>query len=133
MIEMETLQEIITILGGAVNSIGIPLIGVLMFRESKKRTEAAKAKLAEAEARKAELDNIASFADEWKALYEQRDGRVDELNAKMDRLYQDKEDDRKRIRELQEKNQQLTLDLQSANFKKCEVKGCKDRQPPTGY
>lgn len=130
---METLQDIITLLGGAVTSIAVPLIGIFIYRESKKRTEAAKAKLAEAEARKAELDNIASFAEEWKQLYEQRDKRVDELNAKIDRLYQDKEDDRKRIRELQEKNQQLTLDIQAANFKKCEVKGCKDRQPPTGY
>ena len=91
------------------------------------------AKLAEAEARKAELDNIASFAEEWKALYEQRDKRVDELNVKIDQLYQDKETDRQRIRELQEKNTQLTLDLQAANFKKCEKKGCGDRQPPTGY
>ena len=129
----ESLSEIISLIGGAVTSIGIPLIGLFMFHDSKKRREAAKAKLAEAEARKAELDNIASFAEEWKALYEQRDKRVDELNVKIDQLYQDKETDRQRIRELQEKNTQLTLDLQAANFKKCEKKGCGDRQPPTGY
>ena len=129
----ESLSEIISLIGGAVTSIGIPLIGLFMFHDSKKRSEAAKAKLAEAEARKAELDNIASFAEEWKALYEQRDKRVDELNVKIDQLYQDKETDRRRIRELQEKNTQLTLDLQAANFKKCEKKGCGDRQPPTGY
>ena len=129
----ESLSEIISLIGGAVTSIGIPLIGLFMFHDSKKRSEAAKAKLAEAEARKAELDNIASFAEEWKALYEQRDKRVDELNVKIDQLYQDTETDRQRIRELQEKNTQLTLDLQAANFKKCEKKGCGDRQPPTGY
>ena len=129
----ESLSEIISLIGGTVTSIGIPLIGLFMFHDSKKRSEAAKAKLAEAEARKAELDNIASFAEEWKALYEQRDKRVDELNVKIDQLYQDKETDRQRIRELQEKNTQLTLDLQAANFKKCEKKGCGDRQPPTGY
>ena len=129
----ESLSEVISLIGGAVTSIGIPLIGLFMFHDSKKRSEAAKAKLAEAEARKAELDNIASFAEEWKALYEQRDKRVDELNVKIDQLYQDKETDRQRIRELQEKNTQLTLDLQAANFKKCEKKGCGDRQPPTGY
>ena len=107
--------------------------GYLRRPALKKRSEAAKAKLAEAEARKAEQDNIVGFAEEWKALYEQRDKRVDELNVKIDQLYQDKETDRQRIRELQEKNTQLTLDLQAANFKKCEKKGCGDRQPPTGY
>ena len=130
---IEALSEIISLIGGAVTSIGIPLIGLFMFHDSKKRSEAAKAKLAEAEARKAEQDNVASFAEEWKALYEQRDKRVDELNAKIDQLYQDKETDRQRIRELQEKCQQYSLDLQAAKFLKCEVKGCKDRQPPTGY
>ena len=130
---IEALSEIISLIGGAVTSIGIPLIGLFMFHDSKKRSESAKAKLAEAEARKAEQDNVASFAEEWKALYEQRDKRVDELNAKIDQLYLEKETDRQRIRELQEKCQQFSLDLQAAKFLKCEVKGCKDRQPPTGY
>ena len=130
---IEALSEIISLIGGAVTSIGIPLIGLFMFHDSKKRSEAAKAKLAEAEALKAEQDNVASFAEEWKALYEQRDKRVDELNAKIDQLYLEKETDRQRIRELQEKCQKFSLDLQAAKFLKCEVKGCKDRQPPTGY
>lgn len=131
--QMEQLCEIFNLLGGAVTSVVLPLLGVLLFYDSKKRSEAAKAKLAEAEARKAEQDNIVGFAEEWKALYEQRDKRVDELNAKIDQLYKDKETDRQRIRELQEKCQQFSLDLQAAKFLKCEVKGCKDRQPPTGY
>ena len=130
---IEALSEIISLIGGAVTSIGIPLIGLFMFHDSKKRSESAKAKLAEAEALKAEQDNVASFAEEWKALYEQRDKRVDELNAKIDQLYLEKETDRQHIRELQEKCQQFSLDLQAAKFLKCEVKGCKDRQPPTGY
>ena len=130
---IEALSEIISLIGGAVTSIGIPLIGLFMFHDSKKRSESAKAKLAEAEALKAEQDNVASFAEEWKDLYEQRDKRVDELNAKIDQLYLEKETDRQRIRELQEKCQQFSLDLQAAKFLKCEVKGCKDRQPPTGY
>ena len=123
---IEALSEIISLIGGAVTSIGIPLIGLFMFHDSKKRSEAAKAKLAEAEARKAEEANITSYAAEWKELYERKEQRVTQLEAKAD-------DDRRRIRELQEKNLQLSLDLQAAKFLKCEVKGCKDRQPPTGY
>ena len=130
---LEHLSELISMVGGIVTSIALPLLGVFLFYESKKRTEAAKAKQAEAEAKRTEEDNITSYAEEWKALYEQRDKRVDELNGKIDLLYQEKEQDRQRIRELQEKNTQLTLDLQKSNFLKCEVKGCDKRQPPTGY
>ena len=123
---LEHLSDIISMLGSAVTGIAVPLIGVLMYRDFKKRTEAAKAKQAEAEARAAEEDNITSYAEEWKALYEKKEERVLKLEAQA-------EDDRKRIRELTEKNMQLSLELQKANFMKCEVKGCDKRQPPTGY
>ena len=123
---LEQLSDIISMLGSAVTGIAVPLIGILMYRDFKKRTEAAKAKQAEAEARAAEEDNITSYAEEWKALYEKKEERVLKLEAQA-------EDDRKRIRELTEKNMQLTLELQKANFMKCEVKGCDKRQPPTGY
>ena len=123
---LEHLSDIIGMLGSAVTGIAVPLIGVLMYRDFKKRTEEAKAKQAEAEARAAEEDNITSYAEEWKALYEKKEERVLKLEAQA-------EDDRKRIRELTEKNMQLSLELQKANFMKCEVKGCDKRQPPTGY
>ena len=123
---MEQLSEIFNLLGGAVTSVVLPLLGVLLFYDSRKRSEAAKAKLAEAEARKAEQDNITSYAAEWKELYEKNENQMAELKSQAD-------EDRKRIRELTEKNMQLTLELQKAEFLKCEVKGCKDRQPPTGY
>ena len=123
---MEQLSEIISMIGSIVTSVALPLLGVLLFFDSKKRREAAKAKQAEAEARAAEEDNITSYAQEWKELYEKKERKVMELEAKAD-------DDRKRIRELTEKNMQLSLELQKANFMKCEVQGCDKRQPPTGY
>lgn len=126
MVMVEQLSEVIGIIGGIVTSIVLPLLGVFLFYESKKRGEAAKAKQAEAEAKKIEEDNITSYAEEWKALYEKKEQRVLKLEAQA-------EDDRKRIRELTEKNMQLSLELQKANFMKCEVKGCDKRQPPTGY
>lgn len=126
-------MRLINALGSLLTGGGLGLLSYLFFFDSKKRTESAKAKQAEAEARKIEEENITTRAAEWRKLYEEAHDECKELNAKIDQLYLEKEDDRKRIRELQEKNQQLTLDLQSANFKKCEVKGCKDRQPPTGY
>lgn len=123
---MNDFQTVLNVISSLVSSVALPLFGVFLFYDSKKRK-------ANAEARKAEMDNLTGYAEEWKGLYEQRDKRVDELNAKIDQLYQEKETDRQRIRELQEKNTALTLENQSLKIKRCEVKGCKDRQPPSDY
>lgn len=119
-------QQIVSIISSLISSVALPLLGVFLFYDSKKRK-------ANAEARRAELDNLTLYADEWKALYEQRDKRVDELNVKIDQLYKEKEDDRQRIRELQEKNTTLALENTSLRIKECQVKGCKSRVPPSDY
>lgn len=118
--------QIVSIISSLVSSVALPLLGVFLFYDSKKRK-------ANAEARRAELDNLTVYADKWKALYEQRDKRVDELNAKIDQLYQEKETDRQRIRELQEKNTTLALENTSLRIKECQVKGCPNRVPPSDY
>ena len=130
---MEYLSEIISMIGGIVTSIALPLLGVFLFFDSKRRGEAAKARQAEAEARKVEEENITTRAEEWRKLYEEESDERKKRDEKIDLLYQEKETDRQRIRELTEKNLKLTLDLQKAEFMKCEVKGCEKRQPPTGY
>ena len=123
---IEQISNIVSMVGGAVSSVALPLIGAFMFHDSRKR------KL-NAEAKKLEIDNLTSYADEWKGLYEQRDKRVDELNAKIDQLYQEKESDRQHIRELQEKNTALSLENQSLKIKECQVRGCGKRKPPSDY
>ena len=127
------MSDIISMIGGIVTSIALPLLGVFIFYDSKKRSEAAKAKQAEAAARKSEEEYLSIRAGEWRKLYDEVSEDNKKLNDKIDSLYVTIEDDRKRIRELQEKNMQLSLELQKANFMKCEVKGCEKRQPPTGY
>lgn len=123
---MEYLNELIQLIGGAVSSIVMPLLGIFLFYNAKERK-------AYAEARKAEMDNLTGYAAEWKELYEQRDSRVCELNQKIDQLYVEKNDDRQRIRELQEKVSALTQENQVLRFKECQVRGCKDRMPPSDY
>lgn len=131
--ETEQLLRLINAMGSLLTGGGLGLLSYLFFFDSKKRTESAKAKQAEAEARKIEEENITTRAAEWRKLYEEAHDECKELNAKIDQLYLEKEDDRKRIRELQEKNTAQSLDLQKADFLRCEVKGCANRQPPTGY
>lgn len=123
---MEQISQIITMVGGIVATILLPLIGAFQFYDSKKRKEAAAAK-------KAEAENITQYAAEWKELYEKKEAKVHELDTKIDQLYLEKNEDRERIRDLQSKNAKLELENQALNFKKCEARGCKDRQPPSDY
>lgn len=123
---MDQISQIITIIGSSIATIILPLIGVFMFYDSKKRREAAQAE-------KAEADNISQYAAEWKELYEKKEVKVYELDAKIDQLYLEKNEDRERIRDLQSKNARLELENQALTFKKCEVRGCKDRKPPSDY
>ena len=124
---MEHFSQVITMVGGIVATILIPLIGAFQFYDSKKRKEAAVAK-------KAEADNITQYAAEWKRCYEEERAVEDTLNKKIDQLYKEKEEDRKRIRELLDKNTQLELKNQALEFIKCNnALKCLDRDPPNEF
>lgn len=123
---MEQIGEFFNTFGMAVTSVVLPLLSFWLVKDSKKRKE-------QAEARKAEADNITSYATEWKELYEKKETKVVELEAKIEKLYDEKNEDRKRIRELMEKNQILELKNQSLEIMKCKRRGCKDREPPSEF
>jgi chromosome segregation ATPase len=123
---MEHFNQIIALIGGIIATVLLPLMTAFQFYDSKKRKEAAAAK-------KAEAENITQYAAEWKELYEKKEAKVHELDTKIDQLYVEKNEDRERIRDLQSKNVKLELENQSLNFKKCEVRGCKERKPPSDY
>ena len=124
---MEHFSQIITIIGGIVATILLPIIGAFQFYDSKKRKEAAVAK-------KAEAENITQYAAEWKKCYEEERVVEDILNKKIDQLYQEKETDRTRIRELQDDNFKLKLDKQALEFIRCNnALKCVDRDPPNEF
>ena len=123
---MEHFNQIIALIGGIIATVLLPLMTAFQFYDSKKRKEAAAAK-------KAEAENITQYAAEWKKCYEEERKVEEELNRKIDQLYKEKEQDRERIRDLQSKNVKLELENQALNFKKCEVRGCKGRKPPSDY
>ena len=129
---MEQILEVLNSIGSLLTGGGLGVLTFLFFYDSRKRTEAAKAKQEEANAKAAEENNITSYAEEWKKCYEEERESRKELDAKIDRLYEEKETDRQRIRELQEKNAQLSMDLLKTEYWKCEVQGCGTRKPPTG-
>lgn len=130
---MEFLNDIINTISSILSSIFLPLIGVFMFHDARRRKEEATARKEEANARKVETDNITSYAAEWKELYEKKEAKVQEQDKKIDQLYAEKNEDRLRIRELMEKNTTLELENQKLTVKRCDVRGCGKRQPPNDY
>ena len=82
---------------------------------------------------KAEADTITSYAAEWKELYEKKEKKVIEQDAKIDQLYAEKNEDRKRIRELMEKNTTLEIENIKLQARRCDVRGCGERKPPSDY
>ena len=130
---MEQISNVLTLIGGIVSTVLLPLLGVFLFYGQKKRKEEAEAKSAEASAKKSETDNITAYAAEWKELYEKKEKKVQDLDAKIDSLYVQINEDRQRIRELMEKNTELELKNQMLEVMKCKKRGCKDREPPSDY
>lgn len=109
-----------------VTTVLLPLLGVFMFYDAKKRKE-------NASARKAEAENITSYAAEWKELYEKKERKVMEQDEKIDQLYAEKNEDRQRIRELMEKNTALEIENIKLQARRCDVRGCSGRKPPSDY
>lgn len=130
---MEQISNVLTLIGGIVSTVLLPLLGVFLFYGQKKRKEEAETKKAEAAAKKSETDNITAYAAEWKKNYEEEKATVSRLNDKIDQLYVEKENDRTRIRELMEKNTKLELEKLKLEVTKCLKRGCKDREPPSDY
>lgn len=133
MEHLKELSELFSIIGGIVTTIILPLFGILFLREAKKRKAYAEARQAEADARKADADSISSYAAQWKMNYEEEKATVLRLDEKIDKLYAEKEEDRKHLRELMEKNTELALKCQMLEVMKCKKRGCADREPPSDY
>lgn len=106
---------LLTLMGGTAS--------VVWFYNSKKRTEAAKASQAEADA-------ISKYADEWRELYKQKDKEVADLNKKVDALYDNINELRRELFDIREQLNKEKLERQSAEYFKCVRHGCKDRIPP---
>lgn len=120
--DMEQLSTIIQVIGSLITLVILPLLLIK-----------SKAKKADAEAKKTEADNITAYAAEWKELYEKKEKRVAELDAKIDHLYTEITKYRDTIRELSEKNSELAVQNQALEFRKCNKHGCADRIPPSEY
>lgn len=119
---METFSTVIQIVGSLITLVVLP---VLLIKSKRKK--------AEAEAEKEVTDNITSYAEQWKELYEKKEQRVTELDAKIDTLYDEISELRHAITEREARISELTLKNQALEFRKCNKHGCPDREPPSEY
>lgn len=117
------MNELLTTISSCLLTIMGGTASVIWFYSAKKRT-------ANAEATKAEADAISMYAQEWRELYEQRDKDVENLNAKIDALYNDMNELRKQLWDMREKYSAALTEKRSAEFFKCLRHGCEDRIPP---
>lgn len=124
---MEEIKEIADLISKIVTIIIVPLLGIFLFYNSKKRQQ-------EAAAVKAEADNTSQYAAEWKELYEKKESKVVELEKTINRLYSEKNEDRLRIRDYMEEITRLKLEKQELEFLKCNIAlKCFSRVPPNDF
>lgn len=127
------IQDIISSIGGVITTILTPMLGILLYRDIKRRREEALTRKTEEEGKQAEADTIKSYAEEWKELYEKKETLVDKLNEKIDTLYTEIAAHRSTENELRDEIHKLNMRLQEMEITKCQRRGCRDRIPPSEY
>jgi len=148
-----TTIEILNAIFGLIAGGG--LSGLVFWRINRKRLKAEAAKT-EAEATRTKIDNDGCVGDQWQEysieVKGERDSWKEEFYKQRDlaeRYYSDmislREDKDKKIRELQKEVNELKLEKEhlieekhqeelkclELQQMKCEVKGCKNRRPPS--
>lgn len=115
---------LITALGGIE---GIKqLVKFWVNRKTNARKEDASADAAEIQNLLNVISNLSGQLDKSDARMTSRDGKVDFLYSENNKLKAEK-------LELIKKNYELELRLKEAELKKCDVRGCANRQPPSDY
>lgn len=118
-----TVENIISIISLLVSS---GAIGGIFFLRSRIRK-------ANAEAVAAENANEKMIAEEWKGIAERRETQLAEKDKKIDALYAQINDWRNKFHESETEKNKTTFENYMLKIKTCEVRGCKDREPQSGY
>ena len=121
---MNELLALIGALGGweAVRWV----VNFYVNRKTNARKEDASADAAEIQNLLNVISNLSGQLDKSDARMTSRDGKVDFLYSENNKLKAEK-------LELIKKNYELELCLKEAEIKKCDVRGCANRQPPSDF
>lgn len=123
---MEWVDTFIGIVGGGVITTLVTLPSLI--------------KKARGEARSIDLDNLQKAVESWKELADERqeanqknDQHIKELNEKIDSLYIINSEWRDKYNAQQEEISTLKIQIATNEVKLCIQKGCKNREPQSGY
>lgn len=87
----------------------------------------------DASADAAEIQNLLNVISSLSGQLEKSDARMTSRDGKVDFLYSENNKLKAEKLELIKKNYELELRLKEAEIKKCDVRGCSNRQPPSDY
>lgn len=97
-------------------------------------------KKAKAEARAADIDNLQKAVEGWHGIADERQEenmqqreRIALLNQKIDELYGQIAEQRDKYNAELVINNQLRIDATKNEVRLCNVRGCEQRTPPTGF
>ena len=81
----------------------------------------------------AEIQNLLNVISNLSGQLDKSDARMTSRDGKVDFLYSENNKLKAEKLELIKKNYELELRLKEAEIKKCDVRGCSNRQPPSDY
>ncbi|WP_455585191.1 hypothetical protein [Bacteroides sp.] len=122
--QLTTIMAFITALGGleAVKW----LVRFITFRKMDVRKEEASVSCMEEENRRKKVDWLEERLKQRDEKLEQRDGKIDGLYAELRKEQEEKIDWMKRCHEVE-------LAQKESEMKKCDIRGCAKRIPPSDY
>ncbi len=121
------LNDWLTIIGalGGLEAIKW-IVNFYVNRKTNARKEDASADAAEIQNLLSVISNLSGQLDKADARMTTRDGKVDFLYSENNKLRADNLEHIKKIYELE-------LQLKEAEIKKCDMRGCTNRKPPSDY
>nr|WP_308758027.1 hypothetical protein [uncultured Bacteroides sp.] len=121
------INELLALIGalGGIKAIEW-VVNFFVNRKTNARKEDASADAAEIQNLLNVISNLSGQLDKSDARMTSRDGKVDFLYSENNKLKAEK-------LALIKKNYELELRLKEAEIKKCDVRGCSNRQPPSDY
>ncbi|NDV83637.1 hypothetical protein [Bacteroides sp. 51] len=121
---MDTVLAVIGTLGGweAIKWI----LNTFLYRKTNARKE-------DASADAAEIQNLLSVIEKLNTQIERYDERLKQRDDKVDAIYRDWRNSQNEVQQWTHKYHELELKSKEAEIRRCDVRGCKDRIPPSDY
>ena len=121
---IDTVLAVIGTLGGweAIKWI----LNTFLYRRTNVRKE-------DASADAAEIQNLLYVIEKLNKQIERYDDRLKQRDDKVDAIYRDWRNSQNEVQQWTQKYHELELKSKEAEIRRCDVRGCKDRIPPSDY